>query len=289
MEALSLRVGQWESLQRELVWIRKGKVEKRTQQLPYRPGNMIAAWRLIRGSARFDLSTGKFQAGAGQWIFPGYGTGMRTLSADAEIISVRFRVRWPDGSDLFDHQLPLAAVKKKAKELDAAGWALAEYVQNEVSPSGFSLPQAEADMEQYLQIRKHFEKWFAAYVHWMSAQGQNPARMKPVDERILDAIQVIDARVTTGEELSEEFIAREVGLSLSHFKRLFVRNMNTTFKGLVHQKRYIRACDRLCETVDPIKQIGFDLGFRSPNHFSSWFRKASGRNPTSYRRENTTL
>lgn len=262
-------------------------MEDAHRDLLYHPKGMLAAWRLIRGSAQFDLSGRNYRIKAGQWFFPGRIHGSRQFSRYAEIISIRFRVRWPDGESLFDHREPLISKVGSGRHLDDAGFALAQFVQRELSPEGFFLLHADADLPRYLQMRHHFEKWFEAYMEFMIAAGQRPTLALSMDERILDVTRIMEKKIRCGETLTEEELARRSGLSLSQFKRLFLRDLRQTPKRWLDGKRMELACERLRETLEPIKRVGYDLGFRSPNHFSSWFQKLSGKTPKRFRQEST--
>jgi AraC-like DNA-binding protein len=280
-----LTVGDWENLRRELIWIRRARVEARHRDLPYGPKGVVAAWRLIRGRVDFVLPKETVSAKAGQWIFPGGGRGRRTFSADAEFVSIRFRTHWAGGQDLFDHRAPLVAGAASARPLDEAGFALVDFVQDNLVSEGQLLPQAGADLTQYLELRSHFDRWFEAYARFMTAAGRKVNFPQPLDERIAGAVRAMEGHVAAGDNPREPELARLSGLSLSHFKRLFVRDLGLTPKEWLNRKRLEAARVRLRETTAPVKRIGYELGFRSPNHFSSWFRRQTGRTPGRFRRE----
>jgi AraC-like DNA-binding protein len=271
-----LPVETWDRLRRELVWIRRAPIDDYNRHSRYQPQGRIAAWRLIRGSAIFRLSSGHCKVKAGQWIFPGTGTGERTFSADAEIISLRFHVQWPGGENLFDHSEPITIDFGAGRVLDEAGFALVDLVQGELSPHGLHLPQAAVRLDHYLNLQTHFDRWVRAYVNMMTDRGQVPKSAPRLDVRIREAMKLMESRLRTSEVMSENDVARAVGLSLSQFKRLFGRDLKKTPKSWLDDLRYELACDRLSETTQTVKQIGYELGFRSPNHFSSWFTRHRG-------------
>lgn len=280
-----LTVGDWETLRRELIWIRRARVEARHRDRPYGPKGVVAAWRLIRGHVEFALPKETVRAGAGQWIFPGGGRGRRTFSANAEFVSIRFRIHWAGGQDFFDHRAPLVAGAASARPLDEAGFALVDFVQDHLVGEGQLLPQAGADLRRYLELRSRFDCWFEAYAQFMAAAGRKVNFPQPLDERMTEAVRAMEGLVTAGENPTESELARLSGLSLSHFKRLFVRDLGLTPKEWLNRKRLETARIRLRETAAPVKRIGYELGFRSPNHFSSWFRRQTGRTPGHFRRE----
>ncbi|MFH1500230.1 MAG: AraC family transcriptional regulator [Verrucomicrobiota bacterium] len=271
-----LPVDKWDRLRRELVWIRRAAIEKSNQSLSYQPQGRIAAWRLIHGRATFRLSSGLSRVKAGQWIFPGTGTGDRTFSDDAEIISLRFHLEWPGGENLFDHRKPIIVGGRETHDLDRAGFALVDFVQANLTPSGFHLPWAATNLDRYLTLQTHFERWLRAYVELMTGSGQAPGPAPHGDPRIQEAVRLMESRLRAGEVLTENDAARGVGLSLSQFKRLFARDLKKTPKAWLDDLRYELACDRLGETGQTVKEIGYELGFRSPNHFSAWFSQRRG-------------
>ena len=274
-----LPVEKWGRLRRELVWIRRTAIEKSYQSLTYQPQGRIAAWRLIRGRATFRLSSGHCRVKPGQWIFPGLGTGGRAFTDDAEIISPRFHLEWPGGENLFDHRKPIIVDGDNARDLDEAGFALVDFVQTQLTPSGFHLPWAVADLDHYLTLQTHFDRWLRAYVGLMTGAGQTPGPAPRGDPRIQEAVRLMESRLRAGEVLTEHDAARGVGLSLSQFKRVFARDLTKTPKVWLDDLRYELACDRLGETGQTVKEIGYELGFRSPNHFSSWFARRRGYPP----------
>lgn len=280
----ALSVETWDRLRRELVWIRRAPVDSYNRHNSYRPQGRIAAWRFIRGSGSFRLASGRCKAVAGQWIIPGVGAGENLFTEDAEIISVRFHVEWPGGENLFDHRDPIVIGSAAGRSLDEAGFALVDFVQGKLSPQGFHLPRASIQLDQYLTLQTHFDRWVRAYVNMMTEQGRVPRAEPRVDARILEAMKLMESRLRASEVMLENDVARAVGLSLSQFKRLFGRDLKKSPKSWLDDLRYELACDRLGETNQTVKQIGYELGFRSPNHFSSWFAKHRGSPPSQARR-----
>lgn len=245
----------------------------------YQPQGRIAAWRLIGGRATFRLSSGHRRVKAGQWIFPGTGTGERVFSDGAEFLSVRFHAQWPGGETLFDHREPIMFGPEEGRALDEAGFALADFVQGNLCANGFHLPAAPTGLDHYLTLQTRFDQWMRAYVESMTGSGRAPRQAPQVDARIQEATRLMEARLRAGVVMTEAAVARAAGLSLSQFKRLFGRDLKKTPKHWLDDLRYELACDRLGETARTVKQIGYELGFRSPNHFSSWFARRHGGPP----------
>lgn len=279
MAAPELVIEKWGHLRRELVWIRRANVENRHRRMIYHPHGRIAAWRLLRGRVIFRLSSGPRRAKAGEWIFPGLDTGERVFSDDAEIVSLRFHLGWVGGEHLFDHREPFLVGADQARDLDQAGMALVEFAQSALSPNGVALPEAPADLSRYLTLQSHFDRWVRAYAELMTAAGRGPRLAPRDDPRIEAAARLMESRLRSGRTTTEATAAVAVGLSLSQFKRLFERDRRKTPKRWLDDLRYELACDRLGETGRTVKEIGYALGFRSPNHFSAWFSRRRGAPP----------
>ncbi len=87
------------------------------------------------------------------------------------------------------------------------------------------------------------------------------------------------------EEFSLARLAAQVGMSESHFNRLFKRAT-----GLPPSQYHIRlrmdAARRLLrETTRSVIEIGNEVGYSNPSHFARLFRKETGLTPSDYRRQ----
>lgn len=92
----------------------------------------------------------------------------------------------------------------------------------------------------------------------------------------------IHNRLSGGITLAE--LARQAGLSPTHFIRVFKRHFAISPMAYVIQKRVGLACSLLTETFMPLKQISLKVGYDDPYYFSRLFRKILGVSPSAYRR-----
>lgn len=99
---------------------------------------------------------------------------------------------------------------------------------------------------------------------------------------ILRACQIIRERFR--DDPAQEEIARAVGLSTTHFSRLFHRRTGLRFKEYVNELRLQQARRELRETEESITQIAFGAGFRSISQFNRQFKTHYGTTPRAYRR-----
>lgn len=107
-------------------------------------------------------------------------------------------------------------------------------------------------------------------------------RTKTANTESLDrAIQFMRHHVDS--TLTVEAMAREAGLSVTHFTRLF--SQQTGFAPMEHfiRMKMQRACRYLTLTPHSIKEVASRIGYDDPYYFSRSFRKIMGVPPTAYR------
>jgi AraC-like DNA-binding protein len=76
-------------------------------------------------------------------------------------------------------------------------------------------------------------------------------------------------------------LARVVGLNEYKLKREFKEFFGTTVFGFVAEHRLERAQMLLLEREKSVSEIAYELGYSSPQHFSTAFKKRFGQSPTS--------
>ncbi|MBI2382859.1 MAG: helix-turn-helix transcriptional regulator [Gammaproteobacteria bacterium] len=85
-------------------------------------------------------------------------------------------------------------------------------------------------------------------------------------------------------DLSAEALARQAGVSLAHFRRIFHDAMKLPLHRYVHGVRLEQARKLLATTTLPISHIAAECGFSTQSHLSASFRAAHGSSPMDYRR-----
>ncbi|MDX2110696.1 MAG: AraC family transcriptional regulator [Verrucomicrobiota bacterium] len=278
----TLRINQWELLNRQLVWATEGPVLPVNQRCAYGLSGLQAAWYLHEGSVEITHNRVAVRAGAGQWLFPAQAQGFQEFSSDARIVSIRFQVEWPTGLSLFNHDRALVVDGARVPRLLRTAARLASVAVTPAMGQPAHFGQMPVSLSSYLRLRTLFENWLQAYSDAMIAIGLSPRILPQLDERVLDAIRWIK-HAPLHEPFRESTLAKHLGLSVSQLNRLFTRDLGQSPKQLYEERRQQVARFELSETAHPIKAIASNLGFLHPAHFTTWFRKTTGVSPTAYR------
>ncbi|KQY32365.1 hypothetical protein ASD42_18435 [Nocardia sp. Root136] len=101
-----------------------------------------------------------------------------------------------------------------------------------------------------------------------------PAKIDPRIERVAAAI-----RQHPDQAFRAEPIAANLGLSTSHFLRLFVQQYGTTFRRYQQWARVIHALRDVAAGHD-LTRSATDAGFATPSHFSETFHRMFGMSAT---------
>lgn len=97
----------------------------------------------------------------------------------------------------------------------------------------------------------------------------------------IDTINYIEKRSLSNVQISK--IAEELGMSESHFHKIFREYTGTTPYQYLLGLRIKSAQSLLASTDHQIKYISYTVGFNSVNHFITHFKKEVGCTPAEYR------
>jgi AraC-like DNA-binding protein len=128
----------------------------------------------------------------------------------------------------------------------------------------------------------------ALHVHLAQKYGRvrlrpRPARGKlaPWQERRAKELMIAGIR---GEATLTE-LARECGLSRSHFARAFKATTGSSPHRWLQARRVERASELLENSTIPVGEIARQLGFADQSHFTRVFRRSIGETPRAWRRQ----
>jgi AraC-like DNA-binding protein len=88
------------------------------------------------------------------------------------------------------------------------------------------------------------------------------------------------------EDLNRAEVARNSGLSSSHFSRLIKEKLGRTFTDLLRQYRVDQAKRLLRRTTHSLADIAGEAGFSDQSYFTKVFQRYTGMTPGDYRRQN---
>ena len=90
--------------------------------------------------------------------------------------------------------------------------------------------------------------------------------------------------IRSGDKLTLDEIAKEVGAHPVHLSRSFHRHYGLTLSDYSRQIRLRRACQALTDPSIGIGDVAFEAGFADHSQFTRHFRQAVGVTPSEYRR-----
>lgn len=112
--------------------------------------------------------------------------------------------------------------------------------------------------------------------------GATAAPQQGSAERVASVLRCVETRWREDHDFNE--LARQAGLSPTHFRRLWQRNVGVPPHQFLIEVRLRHACRALVQTDAPIAEIARGHGFTDPLYFSRRFRAFTGESASTYRR-----
>ena len=111
-------------------------------------------------------------------------------------------------------------------------------------------------------------------------QETSAGGLTPQARRVV--LELLDKRLTDGISVPE--LADAASLSLHHFIKVCRQSEGLTPHALLIEKRIERAIEILLKGMATVDQVAIQVGFFSPSHFISTFRRLVGVTPATLRR-----
>lgn len=108
------------------------------------------------------------------------------------------------------------------------------------------------------------------------------ALSSPYQAKIYRAQEILEAELDDPPSLEE--LAKRVGMSTPHFKRIFSRLAGITPYSFLRQKRMELALSLLANGYESVGAIADMVGYKSLSHFTKVFTQYFGANPSSFRK-----
>lgn len=269
----------WSRLKISLLWIYRGGVLPSVSR--YRdPFPTMTAWLVLKGAVVVTIGSRRDSARSGEWLFPKPVPRIHEFSPGAEILSVRFRIEWPDGSQLFDDGLGVTLKARENPELERAARRLERMVESltQMRFHDASFTERNLDFLQFLQLEKAVHVWSESVYRALIKAGLSPRLQQAGDPRVEAILERLDAW-----PLEEPFraaeLARRSGFSRANLERILIKAVGSSSKGYLERRRIHHALQRLRNQAIPVKQIAIETGFRHASSFCAWFKQKSGSYP----------
>ena len=94
---------------------------------------------------------------------------------------------------------------------------------------------------------------------------------------------VHDIVLTPEQDWDFTAAAQNMNISLKHFRRIFLKFSGMSPVHFVLRQRILKACGMLVSSLDPIKSIANECGFKNEFYFSRIFKKYMKVSPENYR------
>jgi AraC-like DNA-binding protein len=121
------------------------------------------------------------------------------------------------------------------------------------------------------------------FLHLVSGKRPGPVRVTSRDRRRAVRVALwLDAHAH--EPLDLEQVARQGGVSVFHFLRLFARVTGVTPHQYLVRARLRRAAKLLAQGALPVGAIAYEVGFGDLSNFVRTFHRAAGHAPRDFRR-----
>ncbi|MDA3873157.1 MAG: AraC family transcriptional regulator [Kiritimatiellae bacterium] len=239
----------------------------------------ISIWLIHRGSVEVSTGTHRLCACAGQGMIVGPGPRGQEFSRDIDFHSFSFFANWPDGKSLLGSGLPCffdLSGRSLIQRLDRMNTLFESF-----SPQhGFFSFQESVSLKQYLLIQQEFQGILLELLPILERNGIQVTERKELDARVIRAIDYMEHPPNPSEPVTLAALAKSCGVSPSHLDRLFRNELGNSPMAWYQNHRFLRARYLLHLGEMPLKQVGYELGFKSIAHFSSWYKKQAGHPPS---------
>jgi AraC-like DNA-binding protein len=178
----------------------------------------------------------------------------------------------------FDDPEVLAPFRNRPFMLKPAHWSLTEKLTAAFHRSLGKPPPATPEVNLWLSLL------LASLENSIREAGPLPVSSQPrLHRTVQELTQYVMRNIHQPLGISE--IARGIGVSSSHLRRICSEFLGLSLGRFVRRIRVARACNLLCNTQETISRIGSSCGFTSVYSFSRTFKAEIGISPLRYRRE----
>lgn len=243
--------------------------------------------RMGRGST-FDIET---RAGEQEWLLLPNRRRFHQIAHGTELCSFRFTLERNDGMPLFECSDPIVVRGEKARYLFDPFPGLMKNLDThfqlrEGRVGHDPVPQqnnSSDSISRLIQLRCGILDWIGRFFSVVLSHGwtlPDPLRCNPFQTVCRELERLVPL-----ENPAIADVARDFGMSPSHFRRKFRREMGCSPSSWRKARRFELARNLLAHSRDPIKVVAGELGFATTAHFSTWFQQLAGVSPSLFRQK----
>ena len=126
---------------------------------------------------------------------------------------------------------------------------------------------------------------YALIIGLLAKIDQSKWTIKTHDKRVIKVVEFIGEHYT--ENLTNEELAKQVGMASNSFLRLFKTEMGITLQRYVQKVRIEKALMEMHNSNMSIEHIAMECGFSDRHHFSKVFKQVVGIPPGQFRQQKT--
>ena len=207
---------------------------------------------------------------------------------ETRLLSVNFRASLHHEEELFERGLSRVLTAEAYPELEATAVELVRAVRERFGKVGsIHAHGAHTDFIGYLAVQHRLMRWVEAWTEALLSEGLHPTLGNIEDSRVMEAVMFLRQRRGGEYSRAPEAAAAHAGLSLAQLNRLFRQETGGTLKKYHEQLTRELAYDQLMYTDHTVQEIGSELGFRHPAHFTVWFKRQCGVPPSKFREKSS--
>ena len=243
---------------------------------------VCVVWLIESGQVRIETESGVNTYGSDTWILQMPGLRLSQIfSEDAQLLSLRFLLKWQNGRMLF---------RPQQRERSCS---LGQYpVLKQAALDFLAVPPKAGDGVHFSETLMHADDaWAIAAAeanflqHWYRCACDIGFEMQEsylADRRVASGVAVLQEQLANSDVPYLELMER-TGVSRAQLDRIFHKHLGHSPKREHDLLRLAHAQEQLQIHERPIKQIAADLGFYDASQFAKWFRRLDGRNPSQAR------
>jgi AraC-like DNA-binding protein len=253
------------------------------------------AWFVRRGTVRvWTTPRGQeppLKATKGMWLLLPPGKRSHEMAMGTHLWSLRFALTNAEGWPAIHGPRPLCFRGREAAKLLAPAEELSARIERWLEPSSDricfrkfrQLGKREDPRLVALAARRAWLTWMETFLHLVLSKGWVWTDLEQDRRPIVGRLK----RALAGSSLPPlrpAALAQRLGISPTHLRRLFHKELACSPTEWIDQQRLISARQRIGSGTEPLKTIAHDLGFSSAPHFWTWFRRQTGLTPLQWQK-----